>query len=395
MIKWARNIGDIIIDYRDNGKIKRDLTIIDRKIENKIQYFKYKCNVCGWNEGWMSKNNLRYNSCACCSGKRAVRGINTLGDIYPDLIQYFKNTDDAFLCTIRSDKKFLMKCPQCGHEHYMIMKNLTRRHYSCPACGDGFSYPEKFVMEFLNQLNVKYIHQLNKKYFIWCGKYRYDFYLNDYNMIIETHGRQHYDTPFGYDNSKTIDQEQTNDLVKKQLAKNNNITQYIVLDCRYSNKEWMKNVLNNSFDKIFDLSNIDWEKCASLATKSNIIPVCEYFELHKNKNITTTDIAKYFNITRDNVVRYLHKGTDMGICNYDGGEARRQASKKGIASRKHKKVSVYDANNNYIKTFTSAKELEKQSLEEFGVQFSYAGIVYTCTGEQKTHQNYKFKYVEE
>lgn len=395
MVNWSRNIGDTIVSYRNDGSLKRDLTIIDRKIENKTQYYKYKCNVCGWDEGWMSSSNIYNNGCACCSGKKAIKGINTLGDIYPDLIQYFKHKDDAFLCTIRSDKKFLMKCPQCGHEHYMIVKNLTRRHYSCPVCGDGFSYPEKFIMAFFDQLHIEYIHHLNKKIFTWCNKYIYDFYLNNYNMIIEAHGKQHYDTPFGHKDARTLEQEQENDLIKEQLARNNNISEYIVLDCRYSSKEWIKNILINTFEKIFDLSNVDWERCAYLATTSNIIPICEYFESHKNENIDTTDIAKHFNISRDNVVRYLHKGTDMGICNYDGEVARRQASKKGIASRKHKKVAVYDLNDNYLKTFISAKELEKQSMKEFGMQFSYQGIVDTCTNAQKTHQNYKMKYVED
>ena len=60
---------------------KRDMLIIDReyrkdyKGQNK-KYYKYKCNNCGWNEGWIEESNLLHGKgCACCRGYVVVEGI--------------------------------------------------------------------------------------------------------------------------------------------------------------------------------------------------------------------------------------------------------------------------------------------------------------------------------
>ena len=40
----------------------------------------------------------------------------------------------------------------------------------------------------------------------------------------------------------------------------------------------------------------------------------------------TVDLAKYFNCTRDFIVRTLHRGTDAGLCFYDGKKEPRRGS---------------------------------------------------------------------
>ena len=100
---------------------------------------------------------------------------------------------------------------------------LTTRGFKCRLCDDGFSYPEKFVYNFLKQLNIPVITQLNKKHFSWIGSYRYDFYLNQCDCIIETHGKQHYIDDHGMDR---LLKEQENDKNKEQLARNNGIQNY-------------------------------------------------------------------------------------------------------------------------------------------------------------------------
>ena len=63
-------------------------------------------------------------------------------------------------------------------------------HYSgsgCPSCKS--SKGENKIVNFLLKFGIKYYkeYRLNKNY-----RFRYDFYLPDYNILIEYHGEQHY-----------------------------------------------------------------------------------------------------------------------------------------------------------------------------------------------------------
>ena len=63
--------------------------------------------------------------------------------------------------------------------------------------------------------------------------------------IIENHGEQHY-IHRGTFKSKSLEDEQRNDVYKKTLARQNGVIHYIVLDCRESNVSWIKKSILNS-----------------------------------------------------------------------------------------------------------------------------------------------------
>ena len=123
---------------------------------------------------------------------------------------------------------------------------------------DGISVPEKFMWNVLKELNIEFKTQLNKRDFDWCQNYKYDFYIPSLNMVVETHGGQHYEKGFESCNGRNLKEEQLNDRLKKELALNNNIKNYIVVDCRKSELEWLKENIIKELDRYFDLSNIDW-----------------------------------------------------------------------------------------------------------------------------------------
>lgn len=315
---------------------------------------------------------------------------------YPELVQFFKNKEDADNIPIRSDKKVWLKCPNCGHEHQMIVKNLTRRHYSCPVCGDGSSFPERMVLSVLEQQKIEYVYQLNKNTFAWCGKYIYDFYLPKENTIIETDGSQHSSKKMGYKNSRTLEEEKRNDLLKERLAYENGIKKVIRID--FSNRDIVvcKKNITDALCNIIKTEDINWKDVVKNASHSVLYEVCMMWEKYKNiKN--TVDIAKELNISRDKVVRCLHTGTEIGICYYNGSEERIRAAKKGgsiIAKKRTTPVLVFTLNNNFLGEFKGARYLSDNSEEIFGVKFDYQGIVYTCNGTQKSHRGFIFKYKE-
>lgn len=103
---------------------------------------------------------------------------------------------------------------------------------------------------YLDEIGIKYETQ---KSFDDCRnihKLRFDFYLPDYNIIIETHGEQHYkdcSDRFGF----TLEEQQNRDLYKKNFCINNNI-KYVEIpysafkhrqDCTEEYKEIINKIL--------------------------------------------------------------------------------------------------------------------------------------------------------
>lgn len=314
--KFKININQLI---NDNG---RNLIIIDREKRHVYdkngklkcyKYYKYYCNKCG-NEDWIEECNLiKGQSCNACgiSNKKVLQGYN---DIYTTdrwMCDIGVSEEDARAYTRCSAKKIKVKCPNCGKtKNIQISQIYDCKSISC-TCGDGFSYPEKFIISILNQLDVKYIHEYKPK---WSRGKRYDFYLSNYDCIIECHGLQHYK----YTGLKrTLQEEQNNDEFKKELALNNNTNKYIILDCRKSELEWIKNsILNSKLNTLFDLSNIDWLQCEEFALGNRVKEVCDYWN-NKTDDVSISDVANLFNLNKVTIRKYLKQGKILNWCDYD------------------------------------------------------------------------------
>ena len=80
----------------------------------------------------------------------------------------------------------------------------------CPKCKE--SKGERKIREFLEENNIKYSQEV--KLF---DNYRFDFYLEDLNTVIEYDGKQHSEPVEGF--LKT----QERDRIKEKFLKENNI----------------------------------------------------------------------------------------------------------------------------------------------------------------------------
>lgn len=374
-INWRYKIGDRIIDYNDDGSIRRDLLILDKEIRVKQlkrqisneKWYKCRCNICSWDNMWKSESHLYYTKrgCACCQNQVVIRGINDLATTNPDLIKYFDNIDDTYTHTKASDKYVRLHCPSCNYKKFMTIHILYAQGFSCPICNDGYSYPEKLFHSILKKLKIKYIFQLSKRTFEWCDKFRYDFYLPDFNTIIEVHGSQHYGNNFI--NGRTELEEKNNDNIKKQLALDNAIKHYVTIDAKKSNLLYIKNsILNSELSKIIDLSNLDWNLCGEEASKSLVVDVCKYYEINKYRDdFYVNEITKKFHISKSCIVKYLKNGNDIGLCRYDAKESLITTGIKN-GKRNNKTVYVYDTDYNFICEHKGITSLEKCSMDLLG-----------------------------
>lgn len=309
---------------------------------------------------------------------------NSLNNNRPDLEKYFLHKEDFLNNTTGSKKKVEMVCPYCKQTKKMEISNLVYFGFNCDFCSENRSIGERFFSEILKYNNIEFIFD---KSFEWSDRKRYDFYLPQSNIIIETHGAQHYNGAFEHLGGRNLEEEVDNDTYKYCLAKNNGINKYIILDFRKSEYEYMLNsIVNNSILKQLLDKNTDYLYCyeKALCIKSNFKKVIEIFNNLYVKdgnpekfNVYVKDICNILGITKTTVTNYLRKGTEVGLCNYDG-----LASIKAYKRFNQRKV--------YCKEIDITFESIGKCAEYFDT--STSAIRYYIDGKVKKRNKYKKKY---
>jgi hypothetical protein len=244
--------------------------------------------------------------------------------------------------------------------------------------------PEKFIIGILNQLNVEFETQ---KIFDWAKDKRYDMYfkINDIEFCCEVNGRQHYvESGIG----RSLKEEQENDLLKYNLAIKNGINHdnYIIVDARYSNLEWLKENFIKSLKNIFDLSNIDWLKIWDCCKNSIMVEVCDYY--NSFDYVSIEDVKKYFNLSGSAIKSYLENGSKIGICKYDKNTQRTKSSKI-VGTNSNKMIVQLSAHNELIKVWNSATEASKY----YNIDNSYIGKC--CKNTSRTYKGFYWMYLSD
>jgi len=245
--------------------------------------------------------------CNKCAG-RFVDNTNSLFVTRPDLVKYFKNPEDAHALLAGSNKRIVMVCPHCGHEKNGIVNMLSRHGFTCPVCSDGVSMPEKIIYNILEYLNIDFQPQ---KMFTWSGKKRYDFYIPSLNIIIEVHGKQHYENVEIFEDS--LEYTTNNDATKKNMALENNISNYIILNFSNTNYEIIEKEI---FDNLY-MFEVTSEIIKDSIRKSQHSRVVECWRIYNSGVKDTNEISKMLKMSRAVIIKYLKLGARVGAVEYD------------------------------------------------------------------------------
>ena len=310
------NVGDIV-----NGLLITELCYKKEKSGCNKKSYKYVCQTCGYDCGEYYKNgtyhvehmitesNLKIGAgCAVCSNNGVISpNINSIHALAPYVEKFLVNKDDALKYAPKSNVQLECKCIDCGRKYKRSCAKLT--YYGVPCiCGDGFSYPEKFVFNVLQQLQIDFKPQ----YYLEDSLFRYDFYLTDYNIILEVNGIQHY-------KQKWERNEVENDKNKKEFAFKCGFTDdnYIILDCRESNLNFIQSsILKSKLSNIFDFNMIDFVKCSEFATSNFAKTTSELW----NNGHSIKQISEELKLHKHTIISYLKQGNDNGWCKYDVGD---------------------------------------------------------------------------
>lgn len=331
-------VGEIV-----NGlEILQQIRINYRYRNNKLtsdKGYKYKCLKDGY-IGYKAETSFTKGiGCPVCSNKIVVKGINDISTTNPEMTKYLTNIDDSFNYAHSSNIKVLCRCPTCKFEKEVQLGTIYNKGFPCPKCSDGISYPNKFMFNILEQLNLDFEKE---KQFIWSQNKRYDFYISKYNCIIEMYGLQHYSEEFIRIKSKnripkSLRQEKSNDIFKEYLSIDNGIENYIKIDSRYSTPQYIKKeIMNSNLNSVIDLSNINWDLCHKFSVSSRVKEACD---LWNNTVKNVKEISEIMKLHGDTVRKYLKQGVELNWSDYNAKEEMRKSAFNTQQQRKQNRLS--------------------------------------------------------
>lgn len=312
------------------------------------------------------------NLCPYCSRRKVFVGETDIWSEDPEMASMLMHHDDGYRYMSTSSAKADWVCPRC-HTPILdkVIANVKRYGLSCPVCSDGVSFGEKFVGCMLKQLGLSFLHN---KAMPWSKNKRYDFIISDYSMIIEVNGVQHYSRGFVFKNSikcRSLSEEKANDVEKANLAKENGINLYIIIDVSQSSMDYIRDSIYKSrLIDIFDLSLIDWDACAKEAYTSYVISTCDLW----NNGFNTLQIADMLCRDRTSVIKDLKNGSSIGLCVYEPYIGSKNQTKK---VRQIETGVVY-------KSLNSTK---KDGFQPWAVRLC-------CKNKEKTSGGFHWEFVE-
>jgi len=250
---------------------------------------------------------------------------NTISITNPELSIFLVNKEDSLKYSRSSKIKLLMRCQHCGHEKKRSLCELSLIGFACECCGDGKSYSNKFLFNFLKQ-----IHNLNiikdfetEKRFKWL-KYVFReklrqgcldgyFELNDKQYGVEMDGGFH--TKDNKMSGQTKEESKYIDDEKDMLCEKYGI-EVIRIDCIKSEQQYIKNGIMDKLSSIlnFKENDINWSECHE-AGISNLVKIA--CDLWSNGIKNTIKIAIKLKLHYNTVSRYLKQGAELGWCDYD------------------------------------------------------------------------------
>ena len=185
-------------------------------------YLLFKCKQGHIYKQRVSKH-LNGHGCYICRG-----GIHKPSQVYLQECKE-RGQDLPIEDYINSHTKIKHKCSK-GHIYEQTPDmHIGKYKQGCQVCNE--SHGEKFIRNYLDKNNIKYIPQKKFKDLKDKNYLSYDFYLPKYKILIEYQGKQHYEECNYFGGEEQLKKQQVHDKLKREYAKNNG---YKLLELKYT-----------------------------------------------------------------------------------------------------------------------------------------------------------------
>ena len=187
----------------------------------------------------LPKSHLKGSGCLKCKHENQIltteNFINRCKFIHNNYYNYDKTV------YINSYIKVTIICPIHGDFKQNTVNHL--RGQRCPKC--IYSKNEEFIESYLKKNNIKFKAQARFDNCKYKKKLPFDFYLPDYNLLIEYHGEQHFIDASKYWTTCKLEYRQKLDKIKKDFALNNNFN-YLEITYKDNIEEQLNKILKRN-----------------------------------------------------------------------------------------------------------------------------------------------------
>ena len=339
---YIYSIGDVV-----NGVEIKELTVLGK--ESRKGYVVQSLTYKDTEPYTMYEKSLKSGAKDSYLSNQKVHVTNSLWS-ENRLRPYIINVEEAKKLGRYSKKTIKTICPDCEVVQDYIVGNLVRRGFTCKVCTKSISYPELFMIAYLEVKGINYKYQ---KVFKELPNRRFDFYLPEENIIIETHGIQHYDT-----SSRWYNDSISQDKDKRIFCKNKGYT-LVEVDCRKSNFKFIVEKINSNY-LLDSISEEEELKIQSLIERNKKYPIQDILSLY-NRKYRIKDISRKYNVCDKTISNILNN--------------------KGVNIRKHGKRKV--------RCITTREVFESVTEAENKYSIVKGNISKVCRGKRQTAGVYK------
>lgn len=165
--------------------------------------------------------------CTYCGLNGKIHPKDSFGYLYPEKAKYWSKNNDKSPYEVASHThdKYNFICEKCGEEFDRSIMSISRSNVGV-VCNDcNSSVLEKNTSKILGKYNVKYYREyiFNDLMGVGNNNLRFDFYLPDYNLLIECQGVQHKEWQKTWMSKEEFRIILEHDKRKRNYCKNNNI----------------------------------------------------------------------------------------------------------------------------------------------------------------------------
>ena len=228
------------------GKTINDWTVLDLDVDINHYYAICRCR-CGTIKPVEIHNLIDGLTKDCGCGRKRMLSRTKSNDLTGK--RFGKLVVVENLGESNKFNRHLYRCKcDCGNEIVVPSSSLTTGHTH--SCGCMLSYYNSYIGHLLEDMEIR--HSAEKVVRIDGHNFRFDYYLPDYNLMIEYDGEHHY-MPISYgsmtyeEDEEVLEKRRLYDRIKDDYCEDHNIN---LLRIPYWEKENIEEIIHNHLQRL-------------------------------------------------------------------------------------------------------------------------------------------------